>query len=77
MQPLYFFNIKPNIEISNSIEEMSMHKELKEAATPCFFGSPCNEANHRIDSKNPIMHFNIDRFDSFGGEDKRYNAIIK
>jgi hypothetical protein len=42
MQPLYYFNIKPQIDTSEGIT-LKKKNEVKESSTPCFLGSPCNE----------------------------------
>ena len=55
MQPLYYFNVKPSIEINGSIDaDFAMKtKEIKEAATPFFIGSPCN--NEIFQAHNGLM----------------------
>jgi hypothetical protein len=74
MQPLYYFNVKPNIEISESQEFIRRRNDIKESSTPCFLGSPNNEElikilnmKESVDKPTVFMKFNIDKFESFGG----------
>jgi hypothetical protein len=51
MQPLYFFNVKPQKSLEDHSEEEPKKpiKNYKEASTPFFLGSPVNNSDNAKD----------------------------
>ena len=80
MQPLYYFNVKPIVEIQTSTQDelLSKHGAEKDAGTPFFLRSPCNEEQvmkqslqMKEVSKKIKLNFDLGGYESFGEEQQQ------